>query len=322
MEVICLRSAYIALGYACNHNCIFCPCGKDRPRNTALSIDEFKQSIESVIKSGATSVTISGGEPTLQPLLFDYLKILEESQLHIELLSNSDSLSDVKLVTQIVSAISPNKLSLTTSIHSHQPEIHDYVTSCQGSWKRTIQGLKNAHSNGIRVTVKHCIAKQNYKDISAFVSFIYDTFPDDVGLLFCSIDYCGLSSENAVNVQVTFREEGKYIEQALDKVIFYRDIEKRLRLVVVTDTPLCCIDPYYWEFYSCISKYEISAYAAPSSNGTGHLTSLNVPSDCGTYFTACRQCDAEPICSGAWRTAYELFGENAVESIKFKNEEN
>ena len=246
---MCLRSAYIALGYACNHGCIFCPCGTDRPRNMALTIDEFEQSIGSIIACGAHGVIISGGEPTLQPLFFDYLKKLSSSNLHVELLSNADTLSDSRLVSKILSIINATQLSITSSIHSHKPEIHDNITRSPGSWSRSIQGLQNAQSQGLKVTVKHCIAKQNYQDMSSFVDFIYSTFPDNVGLLFCSIDYCGLSSEAAAAVAVDFKNEGKYIEQALDRVIYYRDVERRARNVMVTDTPLCCVDPYYWSFF-------------------------------------------------------------------------
>ena len=215
--------------------------------------------------------------------------------------------------------MSPMQLSITTSIHSLKSEVHDAITHCPGSWKRSIRGLQNAHAHGIRITVKHCIAKPNYRDMPDFVDFIYETFSDDVGLLFCSIDYCGISGEATEAVQVDFKTEGPFIERAFDRVICYRDKEGRSRNVTIADTPLCCVDPYYWGFFSSASKHEISAYAAPT-NDAAHKTSLRVPSDCNTFFLACKRCDAEELCPGAWRTACELFGEEAVEPIKFKVE--
>lgn len=314
-----IRSAYIAVGYACNHRCVFCPCASDVSRRAALTRQEFQDCIDHIRAAGNIhTVVLSGGEPTMQPLLPDFLAILATTSMKAEILTNADRLSDARRVKRILDAIPPERVGITTALHSHDPVAHDRTTGSPGSWSRSVQGLRNAYRVGIGITVKHCITRLNYQALEDFVGFVYSEFPDDVNLLLCSIDYCGVSGSDREHVQIDFRSEGEYIERALDKVMAHGGDHRRS--VAVSDTPLCCVDPFYWGFFTNAARLETPVYAAPTNGGAGR-TALNVASDCGTFFEACQACDAEPLCSGAWRTARELLGEESVKAVTFRSEE-
>lgn len=308
--------AYIAIGYSCNHSCIFCPCSKDIPKKTRLSTEQIINSVETAIKNkNLRGVLLSGGEPTLQPHFFEVLEYLSKTNLSIGMLSNSDKLHDKALIDKIVSIIPPERFRITTSIHSHIPENHDSVTRSSGSFARSLSGLKNAVEAGININIKHCITKLNYMDMVEFVEFVYSNFPDNAMLNMCSIDYCGVAGDNNSIVAVCFSESGPFIEQALDRVIEYSKNGWK-RQVIVDDTPLCAVDPYYWAFFSNTSKDMLAAYSDPNGDEKTSVLRFDVASDCGTFFPSCKTCDVESLCSGTWRTACELFGDSAVSPIK------
>lgn len=303
-----MKTAYIAIGYACNHKCLFCPCSSNTPRHRIVSTDEVISTVNrALLDPDLQNILLSGGEPTIQPHFFEILQFLAKKPTRVGMLSNADALHDKDLVQKIISIIPPQKLHVTTSIHSHVAENHDRVTNKNGSFSRSILGLSNLVDAGVDVTIKHCITKLNYAEMDTFTDFVYEIFPDNVKLLFCSIDYCGKAGENNSLVAVEFKDSGPHIELALEKVISYRN-EARNRHVVVTDTPLCAVDPYYWSFFSCQSKSRLTIYNSPTSHGI----QIDVPSDSGTFFKCCKQCKVESICPGTWRTACDLFGEDAV----------
>ena len=310
-----MKSLYIALGYACNHRCIFCPCSSTTPRNMKMSVQEVIDSIAtSITNKDVHSVLLSGGEPTIQQNFWDILEYLSKTDLSVGILSNADRLENRKIVDRILSLIPPQRLNITTSLHSHNSKKHDKVTQSVGSFNRSLNGVNNLIDAGVNTTIKHCITKLNYREMEDFTDFIYNSFIDWVNLLFCSIDYCGIAGENESVVAVRFTECGPYIERALDKVIQYKE-NGRLRNTIVTDTPLCAVDPYYWYFFSYHSKERIPAYNSPISGGNMSKLLFDVESDCGTFFNSCKTCIVEQICPGAWRTACELFGEDAVSPI-------
>lgn len=310
--------AYIAIGYSCNQHCIFCPCSSDTPKNKRLTVEQIADIVEKGIsEKGLNYVLLSGGEPTIQPHFFEVLEYLAQTDIPlIGMLSNSEKLHDKTMVDKIVSIIPPSRFEVTTALHSHISEKHDYVTRSKGSFSRSLEGLKNAADTGIRVVVKHIVTRFNYSEMEDFIDFVYSNFSDSVLLNLCSLDYCGIAGDNKDTIAVRFDQSGPYLERALDKVIEYRKNGSK-RYVVVNATPLCAVDPYYWSFFSYISKENLAARGMPSNSDS--VLKLDVESDCGTFFRSCKLCDVESICSGTWRTACELFGDNAVSPIRAKS---
>lgn len=312
-------NAYFAIGYTCNHHCIFCPCGKNVSRNGALTDIEFEEYINKAIQDkNIRSITISGGEPTIQPAFLDILKVLSRKSIHVAILTNSDVLSNKEKVTRIAEISSPRQVRFITALHSPIPQEHDEMTNTKGSFQRSLDGIKNLCEFGYDVTVKHIINQISYKKIPDFVDLTFREFSQKVSLLFCGMDFCGVDLDTANRLKVGFKELGPFLEAGLDKVIAYGESGKQ-RKTTITDIPLCSVDPYYWGFFSYASKFSLSAYASPVMLNSEHSKlKLDVESDCGTFFKGCQNCKVQEICPGTWKTACKILGENEISPIDVK----
>lgn len=307
-------NAYFALGYACNHHCIFCPCGKkeDRRSYTPIPTEIVADYIQQVCANkDIKSITLSGGEPTMQSNFIEILDLLAETRLYVNVLTNSDYLSKESIFKQVVEHANPKQVRFTTALHSIYPQIHDKITGVKGSFERSVNTLQRLGSYGYLINIKHIIHRDSYKDLTLYLQKMIDIFPyNNVGFIFCGMDYCGMDTLCIDKCKVSFKEISPYLTDALS---FFESYKQNRRLKI-TDIPLCTVDPYYWEYFSYAQRKSLSAYAAAIG---GKPTYINqVKSDCDTFFQECKDCCVNHICPGVWKSAVKILGENAVKSIK------
>ncbi len=311
-----MNSMYIALGYRCNHRCLFCPCGKNKAVTLAAPISEILSAIENgVSKQNVTHITISGGEPTLHPDFRTILEFCVDRNMEIGILSNGENFYRTDNVERYFGGLPAKAIHVTTAIHSDLEELHEKVTRVAGSFSRTVSGLKNVMSIGIPVTVKQVISRWNYQRLPNFVDFVFREYGQGISLTFCGMDFCGMQPEQIHEVASSFFDIGSCLEMALDLVISLREKYRAFPFVTVADLPLCCADPYYWGFFTKSSRCALAQYSAPNSDENKVFSNYNVVNDCDTFFKACGDCSVSELCPGAWRTAYEYFGEEAVRPI-------
>ena len=311
-------NAYIALGYACNHKCRFCPCGKstDRKSMPSISSQKFKEYLDRVCQNqNIKSITISGGEPTLQPNFIEILDFLSQTNLHVSILTNSDYLSNIDIFSDIVKHANPHQVHFTTAIHSHIPSIHDSITQRNGSFERSITALGRLIESGYKISIKHVVNQKSYKVLDAYLARIMELFPTNkADFIICGMDYCGMDTKTIEEFKVSPKELTPYLEKALETFEINNKLSYKLK---VTDLPLCSVDPYYWKYFNYSQKRELSAYASPmDSNGETSKLSFNVKSDCDTFFSECKECAVKTICPGTWRSSYQIFGDNVVNAIR------
>lgn len=311
-----MNSMYLAVGYNCNHHCYFCPCGKEENKAKAAPTNQMIRAVkEGMLSNGVEYVTLSGGEPTLHPGFHDILKFCVDNQLKVTVLTNGDTLHNKNNVHKYFDGIDSGYFGIITAIHSNIPGLHDKVTGSKGSHSRTVNGLKNLIPLGIPFTVKQVISKWNYKLLPDFVDFVFREFGSFASLTLCGMDFCGMDEAEVSEVGVPYKELGKYLEQALDMVVSIRKQFGGFPQVTVTDLPLCCVDPYYWGFFTKVSRGTLSQYSAPQKIDSLVKSDFGVVNDCDIYFKECSSCCVADYCPGVWSSAYKYFGESAVTAI-------
>lgn len=305
-----MTQGYIAIGYMCNQKCSFCPCSKEEKKYPIPSLEELKQTIETMItESGMDSIVVSGGEPTIHPEFCEFIKFLCEKKLNVTVLSNSEKFSQTDFLNKFLIMADPRYVEIITTIHSQVAVAHERVNGSAGSFERSIQGLRCLQSNGFHVTVKHCITKENYKDLFDFYNFVENTFPQDVDMQICSIDYCGLADDTKYDYMVVFPDLEPYFEKMFDQ--YMEDIDSgSVRHLYCINMPLCSMDPYYWDFVAPKAK-TYGKYAAPTSTGESDVMA-GEESFLGTFGKACERCKVEMICAGTYRTAFNYFGDKII----------
>lgn len=304
-----MRNAYLAICYACNEGCRYCPCMKcERDDQSSLytPYEKLILKVDMFVQSGITDITISGGEPTLHPQLVDIVMYIQEQKIDVTILSNGERFSDTKFRRMFLNQVDQSHLKYITTIHSHIPAEHELANSTPGSFIRTISGMQALETVGGRVIIKHCITKRNYKDLSLFMPFIAANFGSQVDVQFCSIDYCGIPRERMIAEELSFKELRPYLEQAFDS---YENQRIRNKLYCI-NIPLCSCDPYYWKYLSKKRERMYERYSDPTLRKivVGY-NNVDTP-DC-----YCANCKVKEICVGTYVTAFQYFGSEVISPI-------
>lgn len=302
-----VRSSYLALGYACNHNCIICPLN-DKDRNSKqFSREEIMKLIEEENLSAGDDITISGGEPTLCEFLPELLAHLSNQKLRIAMFSNVHKFTSEKFTKRIGDAIKGGEFVVITALHSAKPQIHDRLTGTKGSFETSLHGIRNLMTNGIPVILKIIINKMNVQELPQLAKFIAQNFPPQIGVQFTSMDYTGRAAENLRELAVGFIEIRKPFEEALE--ILINGCRKPYPVSVV-EMPLCACAPKYWKLFCHFSGDAM--YAAPNAEGIIY----DAPKGYAACCTECQNCHMQCFCPGVWVSAYQNIGKGLVKPIQ------
>ncbi|MBU2025281.1 radical SAM protein, partial [Patescibacteria group bacterium] len=103
---------YLMINYSCNNNCLFCYLGSSKkkadpgPKQILNSIDQIKEK----------SITIFGGEPTLNKNLFKILEHARRRKKKLKITTNGRRLADRAFCKNFLSF---NFNQVTVSLHSY-----------------------------------------------------------------------------------------------------------------------------------------------------------------------------------------------------------
>jgi radical SAM protein with 4Fe4S-binding SPASM domain len=222
----------MALTFKCQNNCIHCYAGG--PHETEeLSTEQWKQAIDKVHEIGVFILTFTGGEPTLRDDLPELLQYTQNKGIVTGLVTNGRKLKDAEYVKAL------EKVGLDfvqVTLESRKAAIHDKMTGTKGSWKETVQGIKNAALSRIYVTTNSTLSKYNAADFLETIDFIKGL---GVAAFGCnSLIYSG----KATSISNEFALPIEGLKELLPKV---RDKANNLgmKFLWYTPTQYCQFDP-------------------------------------------------------------------------------
>ena len=162
----------VLMGWRCNSNCIFCSVGHKLISDGRIkSWPEIKRDIEFAKKTGAGTVSFSGGEPTIRPEIFRALKYASRTGFDtIEVQTNARLLSYRSFAKKLLDT-GANRFLI--SVHAHNPELGDFLARSAGAWNQSIEGIMNLKSlgmNNIRFSTVAC--SRNYINFPEIMDFL------------------------------------------------------------------------------------------------------------------------------------------------------
>ena len=161
----------VRVNFQCNQACHFCfvsthlpPPGDEAVR--AAILDATGRGVR---------VVLSGGEPTLNPRLVEYVALVRSrSSRLIELQTNAVRLDDRELVARLVEAGLDRAF---VSLHGATAAVSDAVTGAPGTFARTLIGLDHLCATGIEVTVNFVVCTRNLDELMPLVRLAAARWP-------------------------------------------------------------------------------------------------------------------------------------------------
>lgn len=150
---------------SCNNRCI--GCGNVFSREPVpLSFASWKRVI-TYIQPYASSIKLTGGEPTLHPEFESIVNLFAELDLSFTLFTNARWDKPEKIVTLLSSL--PQCGGILVSLHGNNAEGHEAFTQQPGSFKETIENIRLASMARLQVHTSTVITKWNWNCVDEIV---------------------------------------------------------------------------------------------------------------------------------------------------------
>ncbi len=156
----------LRVNFHCNQACDFCFVSRELPPpEDALLQAELAE----VARRGA-SLAISGGEPTLNPRLAEYLaRAVALGIADVQLQTNAVKMSDPAYTAELVAA---GLRRAFVSLHGTSAATSDRVTAAPGTFVRTVAGIKNLVAAGVAVCLNFVLCAYNAAELAELPAFV------------------------------------------------------------------------------------------------------------------------------------------------------
>ncbi|MBW1912320.1 MAG: radical SAM protein [Deltaproteobacteria bacterium] len=165
-----LRSIYFYPTESCNLRCTHCwvhpayapdeDIYKTQNREN-ISVETMDRVVQDAIPLGLNHIKLTGGEPFLNPQLFEFLECFSRHGLSLSFETNGTLLTKM-----VVKRLKQYKIQqVSTSLDGSTPELHERIRRVKGSFDKTITGVRLLIGEGIYPQVIFCLQKINAHDL-------------------------------------------------------------------------------------------------------------------------------------------------------------
>lgn len=259
------------LSRACNNACVFCAQDGLAP----LPPIDLATELTRLRATGATELTLLGGEPTLHPALAEVIQQARALGFErVGLQTNGRRLSEAPLTTSLAAA---GLTDVHVTVLGGEPAVHDYHTGVEGSFRALVAGLGVARAQGLQVVATTVMTRSNYRVLNAIAPL--------------------LQSRGVSAWQVTAPRVAGRAVAAMDRVI------PRLALAV----------PYALHAIDSGQRLGVRTFTGgiPSCL-LGPFATRALPSTPRAYAPPCTGCAAKERCPGVDATYLARFGDEEL----------
>jgi AdoMet-dependent heme synthase len=162
----------------CNNRCVWCYASNRYDLNQ-LSLCDFKKIIGKFSLEGVFEVTFSGGEPMMNPDIFELVKYAHSRNIIVRMITNGTMLSKENVSKLKESGLSSLQISLEGVGKKHDDIVRN---EC---FNDVSEGIKNAVESGIAVATNTTVSSMNKDDVEEIASFV-----KSLGVKRMSFNYC------------------------------------------------------------------------------------------------------------------------------------
>lgn len=150
----------------CNLNCKMCySIDKNSCNKKEMSTEEIFKMLKILESNNVLYLFLDGGEPLLRK---DFFEILPEvTKRFCTWISTNGTLINA----QVAKKLKENNVNTVfVSLHGSNAEIHEKITQTNGSFNKTIEGIKNLISNNVATMTTFQVSKLNKDNIEEYVN--------------------------------------------------------------------------------------------------------------------------------------------------------
>lgn len=206
------RSADLAITTRCNLRCRYCShFAGPGDVSEDLPAEEWIRFFEELNRAAVIHVTLQGGEPFCRDDLREVIEGIVKNRMRFDILSNGTLITD-DMAAYLASTGRCDGVQV--SIDGSIPMTHDAFRG-EGNFIKAIQGLNCLRKNGVPVSVRVTIHRENVRDLEGIARLLLEDIGLD-GFSTNSASYMGLCRKNAGQVQLTTQERSLAMEALLD----------------------------------------------------------------------------------------------------------
>lgn len=193
----------------CNLSCKYCS-DYSEDKTSDLPLSEWLSFFEELRSCAVQSIGIGGGEPFIRKDLRELIIGVVKNQMRFTMVSNGTLVSNE--IAEFITSTGRCD-SIQISVDGSKPQSHDSFRG-DGSFRKTIAGLKTLRSFGIAVGVRVTIHRKNVYNLDEIAEFLLD----DLKLPRFSTNaasYLGLCRNHSNEIQLTTEERSHAMKALL-----------------------------------------------------------------------------------------------------------
>jgi molybdenum cofactor biosynthesis enzyme MoaA len=164
----------VRVNFHCNQACEFCFVSTHLPPPAEAAV---RAAIERAGAEGAALV-LSGGEPTLNPRLVEYVRLAKHVGVRaVELQTNATRLAERSLARALADAGLDRAM---VSLHGSTAALSDAITGAPGTFESTVRGIDELVQTPIHVRLNFVFCQANREDFPGFIDFVAGRWPSVV----------------------------------------------------------------------------------------------------------------------------------------------
>jgi len=220
----------------CNLKCVHCYAGSDNSlAPDELTTDQWMKVLDDLAEFGSPVALFSGGEPLTHPGLSKLAQHAVDLGMRAVISTNGTLITEEKAEEFASIGLSYIGISLDGS-----REVHDSFRGKEGSFDKTIIGLRNAQKAGIKTGLRFTLSKRNVEDIPA----IFDIIEEEniPRICFYHLVYTGRGNDMKADT-VPHDKSRETVDYIIDRTAA---LHKQGRLVEVLTVDNHCDGPYLY----------------------------------------------------------------------------
>jgi radical SAM protein with 4Fe4S-binding SPASM domain len=248
----------------CNLSCLHCYSSEQREELTTTDVYHV---LDKLSTAGVGMIDFGGGEPLLRTDIFDILTYSKQLELYTSISTNG-TLLDENCVKRL-KALSIDHVCI--SLDGAKPETHDHIRDKNGTYEKTISGIKNCVNAGITTQISTVFMNSNINELRDIYTlleslhvtgwYIYDFAPAGRG--------------KELQQEVLTPEQRKRLFEYLQDIAPSSKITLKPYPYLITINSACETDTYFYKKYGRLTEFFKGCLSARwvchiSSNGDLH----------------------------------------------------